>query len=115
MRAWFVSLGFGLQLVTAGPAHALDGQRRVTQYAQTHFATRDGLPHGFSSAIAQTADGYLWTASQEGLSRFDGAVFTTFDHRKTESIPSNTFTALAIDAAGTLWAGTYDHGVLHVV
>jgi len=119
MRAWIVSVGIGLglgvQLVTAATAHALDGKRRVTQYAQTHFAARDGLPHGFSSAIQQTADGYLWTASQEGLSRFDGTAFTTFDHRKTESVPSNTFTALAIDATGTLWAGTYDHGVLHVV
>jgi ligand-binding sensor domain-containing protein len=115
MRAWVVSLGLVVQLGAAPDAHALDGHRRVTQYAQTHFAARDGLPHGMAAAIAQTADGYLWTASEEGLSRFDGAAFTTFDHRKTEGVPSNTFTALVVDAAGTLWAGTYDHGVLHVV
>jgi len=114
MRAWVVSIGLVIQVGAAHDAHALDGHRRVTQYAQTHFAAREGLPHGLASAIAQTADGYLWTASQEGLSRFDGTSFKTFDHRKTEGVPSNTFTALARDAAGTLWAGTYDHGVLHV-
>ncbi|HEY6180343.1 MAG TPA: hypothetical protein VIX73_38135, partial [Kofleriaceae bacterium] len=101
MRAWVVSIGLVIQVGAAHDAHALDGHRRVTQYAQTHFAAREGLPHGLASAIAQTADGYLWTASQEGLSRFDGTSFKTFDHRKTEGVPSNTFTALARDAAGT--------------
>src|SRR4051812_30276199 len=115
MRAWAVCLGVVVQLRAALPAHALDGHRRVTQYAQTHFGARDGMPHGYSDAIVQTADGYLWSASQEGLSRFDGAGFTTYDARKTEGVPVNVFTALAVDPAGTLWAGTYDHGVLHVV
>ncbi|HEX3765835.1 MAG TPA: two-component regulator propeller domain-containing protein, partial [Kofleriaceae bacterium] len=104
-----------VQLGAALPAHALDGHRRVTQYAQTHFGARDGMPHSYADAIAQTSDGYLWTATQEGLSRFDGAAFTTYDHRKTEGIPANQFTALAVDAAGTLWIGTRDRGVLHLV
>ena len=115
MRAWVVKLGVIVQLGAALPAHALDGHRRVTQYAQTHFGAREGMPHGYSSAIAQTSDGYLWSASQEGLSRFDGAGFTIYDHRKTEGIPANTFTALAVDTAGTLWIGTRDRGVLHLV
>jgi ligand-binding sensor domain-containing protein len=115
MRAWAVSLGVVVQLGAALPAHALDGHRRVTQYAQAHFGARDGMPHGYSSGITQTADGYLWSSSQEGLSRFDGAGFTTFDARKTEGVPINVFTAVAVDPGGTLWAGTYDHGVLHLV
>src|SRR5262249_4212329 len=115
MRAWAVSLGVVAQLGTALTAHALDGHRRVTQYAQTHFGSREGLPHGYSSAITQTPDGYLWNGSQEGLSRFDGAGFTTYDHRKTKGIPTDTFTALAVDGDGTLWVGTRDSGVLHLV
>jgi ligand-binding sensor domain-containing protein len=115
MRRWLVCLGVALLLSAARDAHALDRHRRVTQYAQTHFAARDGMPHGFSVALAQTSDGYLWSASQEGLSRFDGTSFTTYDHRKTEGVPANTFTALAVDSAGTLWAGTFDRGLLHVV
>src|SRR5256885_15380622 len=97
MRAGVVSLAGVIRRGAALPAPALDGHRRVTQYAQTHFGARDGMPHGYSSAIAQTADGYLWNASQEGLSRFDGAGFTTFDARKTEGVPINVFTALAVD------------------
>src|SRR4051812_28130244 len=115
MRAWAVSFGIAIQLSAVGNAFALDGHRRVTQYAQTHFAVHDGMPHSFANAIAQTSDGYLWTTSQEGLSRFDGASFTTYDHGTTEGIPINQFSALAVDRRGTLWAGTRSRGVLHLV
>jgi ligand-binding sensor domain-containing protein len=73
------------------------------------------MPHSLANAIAQTSDGYLWTTSQEGLSRFDGASFTTYDHGTTEGIPINQFSALAVDRAGTLWAGTRSRGVLHLL
>src|SRR5215468_8693236 len=115
MRAWAVSIGIAIQLGAVGNAFALDPHRRVTQYAHTHFAHHEGVPHSFANAIAQTADGYLWTTSQEGLSRFDGASFTTYDHRTTEGIPISQFTALVVDRQGTLWAGTRSRGVLHVV
>src|SRR5712691_243991 len=114
MRVW-ASFAVMILLGAELPAYGLDGHRGVTQYAQTHFAARDGMPHSFATAIAQTADGYLWAGSQEGLSRFDGAGFTTFDHRKTEGLPSNNFTALAVAPDGTLWAGTRDRGVVHLV
>ncbi len=109
------AVAVAIEIGAAPHAHALDGHRRVTQYAQTHFAARDGMPHGVAEAVVQTGDGYLWVASNEGLSRFDGATFTNFDHRETEGVPSNTFTALAADGAGTLWAGTRDRGLLHLV
>jgi ligand-binding sensor domain-containing protein len=114
MRAC-VGFGIAVLLWPVGNALALDPHRRITQYAQTHFAAHDGMPHSLANAIAQTGDGYLWTTSQEGLSRFDGASFTTYDHRTTEGIPINQFTALAVDRQGTLWAGTRSRGVLHRV
>ena len=115
MRTWAVSFGIAIQLLAVGTAFALDANRRVTQYAQTHFATHEGMPHSFANAIEQTADGYLWTTSQEGLSRFDGTSFTTYDHRTLDGIPINQFISLAVDRQGTLWAGTRSRGVLHVV
>src|SRR3954464_15276577 len=116
MRAWAVSFSIVIQLGSEGDALALDPHRRVTQYAHAHFAVHDGMPHSLATAVAQTADGYLWTTSQEGLSRFDGASFTTYDHRQTEGIPVNQFMALAVDPRdGTLWAGTRNRGVIHLV
>jgi len=114
MPARWVIVAFCVELVASALALALDRRRAVTQYAHAHYEAKDGMPHGLANSIAQTADGYLWTGSEEGLARFDGAAFTTFDHRKTDGIPANAFAALAVDAAGTLWAGTRDHGVLHL-
>jgi ligand-binding sensor domain-containing protein len=115
MRAWAVSFSIVFQLGAVGDALALDSHRRVTQYAHAHFAAHEGMPHSLAKAIAQTADGYLWTTSQEGLSRFDGATFTTYDHRQVEGLRVSQFTVLAVDRDGTLWAGTANRGVIHVV
>ena len=81
MRARAIMLVI-IQLFLAADALALDSTRSITQYAQTHYETRDGMPHGFANSIAQTADGYLWAGSEEGLSRFDGASLR-IDHRRT--------------------------------
>jgi len=115
MRPRLVGLGLIVLLSTASSARALDGRRGVAQYAHTRYETRDGLPHGLVNSIAQTADGYLWTGSEEGLARFDGARFTTFDHSETEGLPTNQLTALAVDPEGGLWVGTRDHGLVRRV
>jgi ligand-binding sensor domain-containing protein len=51
----------------------------MSQYVHDVWTTNDGLPQDSINAIAQTPDGYLWLATQEGLARFDGMTFTTFD------------------------------------
>jgi ligand-binding sensor domain-containing protein len=114
MLRWAVVV-VACQLVAASNALALDGRRGIAQYAQAHFAARDGMPHSLANSVAQTADGYLWIGSEEGLSRFDGARFVNFDHRNTDGIAANLITALATDRAGTLWAGTRDQGLVHLV
>ncbi|MEO7729742.1 MAG: two-component regulator propeller domain-containing protein, partial [Kofleriaceae bacterium] len=108
-------VGLVIQLTAPHDARALDSHRGITQYAQTRYEAHDGLAHNLVNSLAQTPDGYLWAGSEEGLTRYDGATFTSFDHRKTDGIPSNTFTALAVDAAGGLWAGTRDHGLVRRV
>ena len=49
-----------------------------------------GLPHNTVMAMAQTADGYVWLGTEEGLARFDGDRFTVFDKRNTPG-PSKRF------------------------
>ena len=112
MRLRLVGIGLVVLLSMAPGAHALTSQRGVAQYAHTHYMTRDGLPHALVNSIAQTPDGYLWTGSEQGLARFDGARFTTFDHSKTPGLPTNQITVLAVDPEGGLWAGTREHGVV---
>ena len=84
---------------------ALDPYRSLTQYSRTVWTQADGLPQDTVRAITQTADGYLWLGTEEGLARFDGYEFTTFDKRDGD-LPSNYITALAATADGALWIGT---------
>jgi ligand-binding sensor domain-containing protein len=115
MRGYLVGVGVAIQVLAIRHASALDGHRGIEQYAHTRYESRNGLAHDLTNSIAQTPDGYLWTGSEEGLTRYDGDSFTTFDHRKTEGIPANVFTALAVDRSGVLWAGTRDHGLVRRV
>jgi signal transduction histidine kinase/ligand-binding sensor domain-containing protein len=63
-------------LLLAGSTHALDPNKRVTQYMHTSWRTQDGsLPAGMFS-ITQTPDGFLWVLSLPGdIYRFDGIRF----------------------------------------
>jgi ligand-binding sensor domain-containing protein/signal transduction histidine kinase len=57
----------GLVLLT-GPASA-------QQFSVTNWGHKDGLPSTTVYAIAQTADGFLWMGTGDGLIRFDGFQF----------------------------------------
>src|SRR5690348_17698327 len=43
------------------------------------WGIEDNLPGSSVSAVTQTPDGYLWVGTYDGLARFDGLSFTTFD------------------------------------
>src|SRR6267143_4399058 len=91
---------------------ALDPSRSVTQYViQTWFA-KDGLPQNSVGAILQTPDGYLWFGTEEGLARFDGTQFTTFD-RKSGSLRHNYVTSLMPALDGGFWVGSLNGGLAH--
>jgi ligand-binding sensor domain-containing protein/signal transduction histidine kinase/CheY-like chemotaxis protein len=90
----------------AGSALALEPTRRVTQYSQDTWKDEDGLPQNTVYALTQTRDGFLWVATWDGLVRFDGVRFTTFDEHNTPELGNASIHALVEDAAGVLWVGT---------
>jgi len=94
------------------PVHVLkpDFADRFNQY---NWNQKDGLSGASVNAIAQTADGYLWLGTGDGLVRFGGASFTWFRKSSVPQIVDNEITALAADTVGGLWAATSSGGVLH--
>jgi diguanylate cyclase (GGDEF)-like protein len=93
-------------------AFALDPAKAITQYMQTSWTSESGLPQNSVQAIAQTADGYLWFGTQEGLTRFDGAHFNTYTRHNAHGLGSSFIQALAAGRDGGLWIGT-DSGLSH--
>ena len=95
-----------IYLVLAAPVlFALNPHKALTQYTRAVWTQADGLPQDTIRAMAQTADGYLWLGTDEGLTRFDGYDFVTLT-KDSGSLPSNSITALAAGSDGTLWIGT---------
>ena len=93
------------------PALALEPQRRVSQYNHEIWRSEHGLPQNTAHTLLQTADGYLWVGTFEGLARFDGARFTVYDRRSVPELRTHVIYSLAEDASGVLWVGT-SQGVL---
>jgi diguanylate cyclase (GGDEF)-like protein len=76
------------------------------------WTTDNGLPQNGVRSITQTPDGYLWFTTFDGLVRFDGIRFTTFNKGNTKEIINNRFTTLYSDKDGALYAATMEDGVL---
>jgi len=75
----------------------------MSQYIRDWWGNDKGFPRGSVSAIAQTADGYLWIGTEKGLIRFDGLNFRLFEHAIPSSLPIGPIQGLTADADGNLW------------
>jgi signal transduction histidine kinase/ligand-binding sensor domain-containing protein len=78
----------------------------LAQYHFDSWTTDNGLPHNAVRDILQTRDGYLWLTTADGLVRFDGVRFTTFNRENSPGIVGNRITALLQDNNGDLWMGS---------
>ncbi len=106
-RAFLIVLPFSLTLhlcsATAEASLAVD--KPIHQFIFQNWQAGQGLPLNVVLSIAQTADGYIWLGTEEGLARFDGIRFVNFD-RQNSGLSDNFTEALLVDHRGTLWAGT---------
>ncbi len=107
LRAW-ASLAATLALL-ASPARALDPTRPPHEFARTVF--REELPQASVLALLQSAEGYLWLGTYEGLARFDGVAFQVWDRQTFPAMRTNVALCLAEDASGAIWFGTSRGGV----
>ena len=88
------------------PSSALDPDENPSHYILTRWDAEDGLPDSLVRQIWQTADGYLWVGTAQGLSRFDGLRFTNFSAPNTPGFPGNMITGLAETGDHSLWIAT---------
>ena len=92
-------------------ANALAGQERHLRFRRIILG--DGLPSATVHATLQDRDGFIWLATPDGLSRFDGYDFVTFRHKEDDptSLRHNYVWCLLEDRQGRLWAGTDGGGL----
>jgi ligand-binding sensor domain-containing protein/signal transduction histidine kinase len=95
-----------LLLMCGVRAYALAPVGDLGQLSRRAWQTETGLPRNTVHSIAQTRDGYVWVATEEGVARFDGAGFKVFDKQNTPELRSNDVRALLATRGGELWACT---------
>ncbi len=78
-----------------------------------HYGVAEGLPNGTISSIYQDFRGYVWFATWEGLSRFDGHRFTNYDVR--HGLGHLIINDIVEDRRGRLWVATNGGGIARLV
>jgi len=81
------------------------------QYGYTNWTVDDGLPQNSIRGITQTPDGYIWIPTFDGLVRFDGVRFASFNRSNTKGIESNRFSGIVQGKGGELWIATDGAGL----
>ncbi len=82
-------------------------------YRFQYYTNEDGLPQNTVDDILMDSRGFMWFATWNGLSRFDGYTFETFRPGDKEvSLPSHFVYSLAENERSQLWVGTSEGAVL---
>jgi ligand-binding sensor domain-containing protein len=78
-----------------------------------HLTMEQGLPTNDVNGVLQDHEGYLWAATTDGLSRYDGYGFVTykFDPRDPHSLNQNLCLSVFEDPDGDLWVGNIEGGI----
>src|SRR5688572_2268485 len=96
---WFAAalLVLGLlaaELPAAIPTNAIPARN----YDVRIWTTDEDLPQNSVLSMLQTRDGYLWVGTLNGLARFDGIRFTTFDGSNTRELKDSRIVCLFEDS-----------------
>lgn len=80
------------------------------QASLSHYSTDDGLASNAIANIAQDDYGYIWLATWNGLSRFDGYHFFNYRTGNASHIPNlhNRLSDIVIDQSQNVWMRMYD-------
>ena len=105
-----------LALLLFGPlAGPLRSETAVAKhYLIDGWRTESGLPQNTVTGIAQTPDGYLWVSTFDGVARFDGIRFKTFNAGNTPALGSGRIRFLFQGRQGVLWLTPQEGGLIRL-
>src|SRR5690349_25177802 len=100
---------FTIALCLSGTLCASGTRAAAQQLSIRHYDVSNGLAHSHVSAMHQDAKGYLWLATWEGLSRFDGYRFTNYT--QADGLGDPIINDVVEDRHGRLWVATNGGGI----
>ena len=77
-----------------------------------NYTANDGLASNTVYDLCQSTSGYIWFATENGLSRFDGKNWRTFT--TDDGLPDNEVLKLFADTKGRVWISTYNKQIAYI-
>ncbi len=71
-----------------------------------HYDTKDGLAGSTVYDIVQDGEGFIWFATENGLSRYDGTQFKNYTVK--DGLPDNEVLKVFADSKGRVWVATFN-------
>lgn len=78
-----------------------------------HFGVEEGLPGSEVYDIMQDRSGYIWIATDRGVSRYDGYAFHNFS--SADGLTDNTIFILTEDHTGKIWCATFNNRLCYFI
>lgn len=76
------------------------------------ITVKDGLPSNNVYCVAEDLNGYIWIATDSGLSKYNGSYFKKFT--KENGLPSNDILRIEIDKKNRVWVMGYYKGLFYI-
>ena len=81
------------------------------EYSYTHYGISEGLAGATVYCITQDKDGFIWTGTETGVSRFDGTHFKNFT--TSDGLPDLEILLLFGDSKGRVWMAPFRKSVCY--
>jgi ligand-binding sensor domain-containing protein len=81
------------------------------EYNYIHYDVKDGLAGSTVYDMCQDKDGFIWFATEAGISRFDGTHFKNFT--TTDGLPETEILKLYPDSKGRIWMAPFKSSVCY--
>lgn len=77
------------------------------------FSINEGLSSSSISTLFEDSRGYLWVGTRDGLNRYDGYNFRSYNFIPLDSfsITGNFIQSILKTPDGNIWVGTKDNGI----
>lgn len=80
-------------------------------YVYRHYTQTDGLPSHTVLDVKQDTSGFIWLATSNGVSRFDGRNFVNYFVR--DGLPDNDINQLFVDRQNRIWMLPYANAICY--
>jgi ligand-binding sensor domain-containing protein len=81
------------------------------EYSYTHYDITEGLAGSTVYCITQDKDGFIWTGTETGVSRFDGTHFRNFTTK--DGLPDVEILEMFGDSRGRVWMAPFRRSVCY--